>query len=598
MKLTLLSFSVGRAALAIGCAFAVGGILTRETIAADPPQVEQDGTIHVPAFLLPYSSFLGEGTRTALREHRLAIDWEIATKACPPINGAEQLAIPAIRKCQAEAFYKTIFYKRVRDRYDVTVTPQQIGAVYTEVFAPAHGVGQHNRDRVLVNLHGGGFSDGALMFSHLESIPIASVGKVKVVSIDYRMAPGYRFPAAVEDVVAVYRELLKTYEPQNIGIYGCSSGGILTAETVAWLLRDGLPLPGAVGMFCAGGSYYAEGDAGPFVAALGGYSLAKLSNPQEHPYFVDTVASDPWAFPVRWEHLIARFPPSLLITSTRDQSMSSVVYMHSRLVAQGVDAELHVWEGLEHGFFYDPSLPQSSEVYDVTVKFFDRHLGKRSATTQTPLFAFLEPLLGTEVDQFVDADRVNPPALCQVLFVGSSSIVQWKSLANDVAPLRVINRGFGGSHIEHVNRWFDRIVAPYRPSAIVFYAGENDVDAGKSVDRVIADFDIFMTKKTAALGGTPVYFISLKPSKLRFWQLGVQRQVNDAIRLRATQRSDLHYIDITAPMLQEGKPKDIFLADNLHMKPEGYSIWTAAVRAALLPNSEGDLQMCNRTRQH
>src|SRR5215475_12774010 len=129
----------------------------------------------------------------------------------------------------------------------------------------------------------------------------------------------------------------------------------------------------------------------------------------------------------------------------------------------------------------------------------------------------LEQELGAEVARFVEADRVAPPAACQVLFVGSSSIVNWKeTLATDMAPMPVINRGFGSSHIQYVNRWFDQIVAPYRPRAIVFYAGENDIDAGKSAERVIADFHEFMKRKTQALGKTPVYFTSLKPSKLRF----------------------------------------------------------------------------------
>jgi hypothetical protein len=117
-----------------------------------------------------------------------------------------------------------------------------------------------------------------------------------------------------------------------------------------------------------------------------------------------------------------------------------------------------------------------------------------AATTQAQALQSQAPAqddaFGAEIARFVEADRVAPPAACQVLFVGSSSIVKWKDrLATDMAPMPVINRGFGGSHIEHVNRWFDQIVAPYHPRAIVFYAGENDIHAGKSVDRVLADFD-------------------------------------------------------------------------------------------------------------
>jgi hypothetical protein len=211
--------------------------------------------------------------------------------------------------------------------------------------------------------------------------------------------------------------------------------------------------------------------------------------------------------------------------------------------------------------------------------------------------ATLERELGTEVDRFVEADRAAPPAACQVLFVGSSSIVKWRdTLASDMAPMPVINRGFGGSHIEHVNRWFDQIVAPYRPRAIVFYAGENDIDAGKPVEQVVADFDAFIVRKTQALGQVPVYFIAVKPSKLRVAELGLQGQVNDAIRARAASRSDLRYIDVVPSMLEHGKLKDIFLSDGLHMNAAGYAIWTQIVRAALLPNTETEARSCRLER--
>jgi lysophospholipase L1-like esterase len=201
--------------------------------------------------------------------------------------------------------------------------------------------------------------------------------------------------------------------------------------------------------------------------------------------------------------------------------------------------------------------------------------------------------LATEVERFVVADRIIPPAACQVLFVGSSSIVRWDdSLAADMAPMPVINRGFGGSQIADVNRWFDKIVAPYRPRAIVFYAGDNDIDAGKSIDRVVADFDTFMTLKSRILGATPVYFISIKPSKARIAQLPRQAIVNDAIRARAAARADLHFLDVAPLMLADGKPRDIFVADGLHMNRQGYLIWTQVVRPALLVNTEAEERSC------
>jgi hypothetical protein len=203
--------------------------------------------------------------------------------------------------------------------------------------------------------------------------------------------------------------------------------------------------------------------------------------------------------------------------------------------------------------------------------------------------------LSVEIDSYVEADRSAPPAHCQVLFVGSSSIVLWKpTLAADMAPVPVINRGFGSSHIEHVNLWFDEIVAPYHPRSIVFYAGENDLSAGKPVTQVLADFDAFMAKKTAALGDTPVYFISVKPSKQRLAQLPQQTELNDAIRTRLAQRSDLHYIDVVPLMLDHGVPRDIYLPDGLHMSRDGYVLWSAAVKAALLPDDSAELRRCER----
>ena len=138
----------------------------------------------------------------------------------------------------------------------------------------------------------------------------------------------------------------------------------------------------------------------------------------------------------------------------------------------------------------------------------------------------------------------------------------------------------------------ETIRSPYHPRAIFFYAGDNDIASGKSVDRIVADFDAFMTLKSRSLGATPVYFISVKPSKVRFAELLLQGQVNDAIRARVARRSDLHYLDVAAPMLEGGKPKDLFVADGLHMNRQGYSIWTQVIKSALLANAEAEERSC------
>jgi len=183
-----------------------------------------------------------------------------------------------------------------------------------------------------------------------------------------------------------------------------------------------------------------------------------------------------------------------------------------------------------------------------------------------------------EIAAFEAADGAQPLAPCPVLFVGSSSIRFWRSLAADMAPIRVLNRGFGGSEISDVDFYFDKVVSPYHPRAIFFYAGDNDVNSGKSTERIVGDFTRFLDLKDKALGRTPVYFISLKPSKLRWSQFAAQGEVNARIRALAARRRDLRFVDVVPTMLADGKPKDIFIADGLHMTPEGYALWTAVIR--------------------
>ena len=107
---------------------------------------------------------------------------------------------------------------------------------------------RHKTKRVLIDVHGGGFLENARTESHLESVPVASIGKIKVISIDYRMGPEYVLPAASEDVAAVYQELLKEFKPTNIGLYGSSGGAMLVAQAVALFQQEKLPLPGAIGI--------------------------------------------------------------------------------------------------------------------------------------------------------------------------------------------------------------------------------------------------------------------------------------------------------------------------------------------------------------
>lgn len=343
----------------------------RETNDTDSLTFEK--TTLVPQFQLPSSKLLTLETRKALYYANIDLR-ELAEKTsqiCPPLKDADLEGAIAIRNQEAELFYRSPLYAGMTERYKVSVTTEEIAGINTEVFVPADSTPDANKERILINLHGGGFLHGARTYSHLESIPICAVGGFKVISIDYRMAPGYQHPAGRDDAVAVYQALLQQYRPENIGIFGCSAGGLLTAQSIAWLQQEGIPLPGAVAMSCAAGYYWAAGDSGYIASGIAGYPLEEC---HENAYFAEEDENDPLVFPGNSPEILAKFPPSLLIASTRDFSLSSVVRTHSELVKLGVEANLHIWEGLDHAFLMLPDLPESREAYSVIVNFFNKHL--------------------------------------------------------------------------------------------------------------------------------------------------------------------------------------------------------------------------------
>lgn len=262
--------------------------------------------------------------------------------------------------------------EEARRLYPVRESVLEIDGVYTEVFEPRTGIPPHNAGRVLINLHGGAFSLGARTEGRLESIPVASVAGMRVVSVDYRQGPEHRFPAASEDVASVYRHLLEDHSPEQIGIFGCSAGGMLTAQSLAYFDSHDLPRPGAAGIFCAGAGAFGVGDAAVITTAFG----ERLGGDAEIAYFEGADWANPLVAPLDHPEFLRRFPPTLVITSTRDGALSSAIVTHQRLVGIGVESDLHVYEGLSHYFFADTSLPESRHVFDVIARFFDRRLAR------------------------------------------------------------------------------------------------------------------------------------------------------------------------------------------------------------------------------
>jgi acetyl esterase/lipase len=336
---------------------------------AAPISIEKDGTVHVPAHSVPMSPFLSPQGQAYVTEHLLNMQ--------NPAMRGEENGIPVLLKGYL-ARQKAVFPV---ERKEVT-----IGGVHGYEYLPKQGVAAANRERVLINLHGGGFMGCWPACAELESIPVAALGRIRVVSLDYRQGPKHRFPAASEDVASAYRELLKTYRAQDIGIYGCSAGGMLTGMAVAWFQQHSLPRPGAIGILCAGMTLAPNGfggDAAYTTAAIGESRVpppTRSDTPSTNPlpYLAGVSTSDPLAAPASSPQVLAKFPPTLIVTGTRAFELSSAVHTHALLVKQGVETDLHVWEGMFHGFFYNVDVPESRDCYDVVVKFFEKHLGQKS----------------------------------------------------------------------------------------------------------------------------------------------------------------------------------------------------------------------------
>lgn len=330
--------------------------------------VEADGTVQVPAQTVPISTFLSPEAKAYVTQHLKDMQ--------DPELLKQDAGVPRFMKPYLARDYALFAV----DRKD-----EKIGGVHTYVYTPKEGVATANKDRVLINLHGGGFSGCWPACAELESIPVSALGKIEVVTVDYREGPDYKFPAASEDVASVYKELLKNYKPENIGIFGCSAGGIQTAMSVAWFQTHSLPRPGAIGIFCASAGGIFGGDAQYTAMPLGEARVVPPGPPPKRPplgYFSEADMKDPMVSPVDSPEVLSKFPPTLVITGTRGFELSAALYTHEQLVKAGVDAELHVWEGLFHGFFYNMEVPESKDAMNVILKFFDRHLGDPARRTE------------------------------------------------------------------------------------------------------------------------------------------------------------------------------------------------------------------------
>jgi acetyl esterase/lipase len=260
-----------------------------------------------------------------------------------------------------------------KQMYPAKVEESSIAGVPVRIVTPLT-TSSGKSDKVLINLHGGGFhSDSG---SLTETIPIANLTGIKVVAVLYRLAPEHPFPAGLEDAVAVYKELLKTYKPEHIAIYGTSAGAILTAEVTAKLKQLKLPMPAATGIFSGMGDFSRLGDSWSLFALNGfsGHLDAPSATPHDAEYVGTTDLKDVVLSPIYGD--LSGFPPTLFITSGRDLLQSGTTTLHRAYLRAGVDARLVEFEALPHAFWNDPKLPESKEADKIMARFFEKELGK------------------------------------------------------------------------------------------------------------------------------------------------------------------------------------------------------------------------------
>ncbi|MFS2003354.1 alpha/beta hydrolase [Duganella sp. CT11-25] len=327
--------------------------------------VDASGAAHVREATIELSNVLSPASQEIIRRSRPT---EGPGAAKPP----ETTDMAELRRAMNATLAPNV--QHMRDLYPVDVEEKTIDGISVAIVTPKGGVPEANRNRIMINAPGGGFRTGIRANGLLISIPVAAVGRFKVISLLYRQGPEYRFPAATEDFTKVYQAVLKDYKPANIGLVGCSAGGALVAQSVASFQKAGLPAPGVIGVYCAGlGARFMEGDSAVFAGLATGATIAMPPGPS---YLDNVSVDDPAVTPANDLAVLAKFPPTIFASGTRDFAMSSAAYGHRRLLKAGVASELLIYDGLGHGFMTNPDYPEARDLYEITARFYDRHLGR------------------------------------------------------------------------------------------------------------------------------------------------------------------------------------------------------------------------------
>jgi epsilon-lactone hydrolase len=262
----------------------------------------------------------------------------------------------------------------LRQKMDVSVKGGEIAGVKVFTITPGT-ISPENRNRALIHFHGGGYVLNPGEAGTSEAIMMAGFRHIQVISVDYRMSPDFPYPAAMDDAVAVYRAVIADHDPARVGVFGTSTGGGMTLALILRARAEGLPLPGAIAASTPwsdlekkGDSYFANDTVDNVLVRYEGW-LGDAARLYAHGHDM----KDPFLSPIYGD--FHGFPPTILVSGTRDLFLSNTVRVHRKLREAGVTADLVVFEGLSHAqYLFSPDMHEAKEYFRELGAFFEARL--------------------------------------------------------------------------------------------------------------------------------------------------------------------------------------------------------------------------------
>lgn len=326
-------------------------------IAEDAVRFDPDGTGHIQDLTVPIPPSLSPEAAAWLKARTLAPD---------PSKG---FSVPAAQIRPAVDARNAQTAAAMLKLWPAKIETKELGGVTVRLVTPER-LAPGGDSKLLINFHGGAFMLGT--GSVIEAIPIAGLSGIPVLAVDYRLAPEHPFPAAVDDAIAVYRELLKQYRPQQLAFYGSSAGAVLSAQASVRARQLGLPLPAAIGFFSGTADMARPADTEALFSLSGLAPIVVPVATQAKDYLGEADRRDPVMSPIYAD--LKGFPPTLCMSGTRDFFLSSTGNFHRALLRAGVDARLVVFDAMPHVHWNGYAFPEAQEALHMQAAFLASHV--------------------------------------------------------------------------------------------------------------------------------------------------------------------------------------------------------------------------------